>query len=73
MIPDSEIPKCPEFEVKSKIRKVSKNQNPLEEYSVKIYETDPYFYELYEKKNKLITMGINIYYLELICILVSVF
>ena len=50
MIPDSEIAKCPEFEVKSKIGKMFKNQNPLEEYSVKIYETDSYFYEHYEKK-----------------------
>ena len=73
MIPDSEIPKCPEFEVKSKIGKNFKNQNLLEEYSVKIYEIDPYFYECYEKKYKLIKMGVNIYYLELIFILVSVF
>ena len=28
-IPDSEIPKCPEFEVKSKIRKILKNIIPL--------------------------------------------
>ena len=42
MIPDSEIPK-------SKIGKNFKNQNLLEEYSVKIYEIDPYFYEHYEK------------------------
>ena len=39
----SEIPKCPEFQVKSKIGKISKNHNPLEEYSVKIYEVGPYF------------------------------
>ena len=50
MIPDSEIPKCSEFEVKSKIGKIFKKHNPLEEYSVKIYEIDPYFYEHYEKK-----------------------
>ena len=49
MIPDSEIPKCPEFEVKSKIVKIFKNQNLLEEYSVKIYKIDPYFYELMKK------------------------
>ena len=65
MIPDFEIPKCPEFEVKSKIGKIFKKHNPLEEYSVKIYEIDPYFYEHYEKKYKLIKMGVNIYYLEL--------
>ena len=49
MIPDSEIPECPEFEVKSKIGKIFKKHNPLEEYSVKIYKIDPYFYEHYEK------------------------
>ena len=49
MILDSEIAKCPEFEVESKIGKIIKKHNPLEEYSVKIYEIDPYFYEHYEK------------------------
>ena len=34
MIPDSEIPKCAEFKVKSKIGKIFKNQNLLEEYFV---------------------------------------
>ena len=71
MIPDSEIPKCPEFEVKSKIGKIFKKHNPLEEYSVKIYEIDPYFYKHYEKKYKLIKMGVNIYYLELMFILIN--
>ena len=49
MIPDSQIPKCSEFEVKSKLGKIFKKHNPLEEYSVKIYEIDPYFYEHYKK------------------------
>ena len=49
MIPDSEISKCPEFEVKSKIGKIFKKHNPLEEYSVKIYEIDSYFYKHYKK------------------------
>ena len=49
MIPDSEIPKSTEFEVKSKIGKIFNNQNPFKEYSVKIYKIDPYFYEHYEK------------------------
>ena len=71
MIPDSEICKSSEFEVKSKIGKIFKNHNSLEEYSVKIYEIDPYFYEHYEKKYKLIKMGVNIYYLELIFILIN--
>ena len=48
MIPNSEIRKCPEFEVKSKIRKIFKKHNSLE-YSVKIYEIDYYFYEHYKK------------------------
>ena len=48
MIPDSEILKCPEFKVKSKIGKIFKKYNTLEEYSVQIYEIDPYFYEHYE-------------------------
>ena len=56
MIPDFEIPKCPEFEAKSKIRKIFKKHNPLEKYFVKIYEIGPYFYKHYEKKYKLIKM-----------------
>ena len=52
MIPDSEIPKCPEFEVKSKIGKIFKNYNLLEKYFVRIYKIDPYFSEHYEKKTK---------------------
>ena len=49
IIPDSETPKCPEFEVKSKIGKIFKKHNTLEEYSVRIYKIDPYFYKHYEK------------------------
>ena len=49
MIPDFEIPKCPEFEVKSKIRKILKNHNFLEEYFGKICEVDFYLYKHYEK------------------------
>ena len=52
MIPDSEISAFSEFEVKSKIGKIFKKHNPIEEYSVKIYEIDLYFYEHYQKKNK---------------------
>ena len=73
MIPDSELPKCPEFEVKSKIGKIFKKHNPLEEYSVKIYEIYPYFYEHYENKYKLIKLGVNIYCLELIFVFVNAF
>ena len=52
MIPDCEIPKCPEFEVKSKIGKIFTQHNLIEEYSVRIYKIDLYFYEHYEKKIK---------------------
>ena len=34
MIPDSEIPKCPEFEVKSKVGELFMNEKILEKYSV---------------------------------------
>ena len=53
MVPDFKIPKCPKFEAKSKIGKIFKNRNLLEEYSVRIYKNDHYFYEHYEKKYKL--------------------
>ena len=53
MVPDFKIPKCPKFEAKSKIGKIFKNRNLLEEYSVRIYKIDHYFYEHYEKKYKL--------------------
>ena len=70
MIPDLEIPKCPEFEVKSKIRKILKNHNFLEEYSVKIYEVDSYLYKLWKKiqvdnnGHKYILFRIDIYFSE---------
>ena len=50
MFPKFEIPECSEHEVKSKIGNIFVNQKILEEYSVKIYEIDPYFYEHYRKK-----------------------
>ena len=71
IIPGSEIPKFPEFEVKSKIGKIFKKHNPIEEYSVKIYEIDTYFYKHYEKKIRVEKMGVNIYYLELMFILIN--
>ena len=36
-------------EVKSRINKIFKNYNPFEEYSVKMYKIEPYFYKQYEK------------------------
>ena len=50
MIPESEISECPEHEVKSKIRNIFVKEKILEEYSVKIYKIDPYFYEHYKEK-----------------------
>ena len=50
IVPDSEISVSPEHEVKSKIGIIFMNEKILEEYSVKIYEIDPYFYEHYRKK-----------------------
>ena len=50
MIPDYEISVSIEHEVKSKIGTIFVNKKILEEYSVNIYEIDPYFYEHYKKK-----------------------
>ena len=72
MIPDSEIPQCSEFDVKLKITKILKSHKFIEEYSIRIYKIDPYFYKHYEKKYKLIKMGVNIYYLELMFTLVNI-
>ena len=72
MIPDSEIAECPEYKVKSKIGNIFVNEKILEEYSVKIYEIDPYFYEHCRKKYKLMKMGVNIYYFELMFILLNI-
>ena len=71
MIPDSEISECPEHEVKLKVRNIFVNEKILKEYLFKIYRTDPYFYEHYGKINKLMKMGVNIYYLELMFILLN--
>ena len=53
MIPVYEISVSIEYVVKSKIKTIFVNEKILEEYSVKIYEIDPYFYEHYKKKNSL--------------------
>ena len=52
MIPKSEISKFPEYEVKSKIGNIFVNEKIMKEYSVKIYEIDPYFYEHYKKNTR---------------------
>ena len=48
-IPDYEISVSIDQVVKSKIGKIFANEDILEEYSVKIYEIDPYFSEHYKK------------------------
>ena len=50
MIPEFQIIKCPENDVKSKIGTIFVNEKIFEEYSVKIHEIDPYFHEHYKKK-----------------------
>ena len=71
-VPDYEISVAIEHVVKSKIGTIFKNEKILEEYSVKIYETDPYFYEHCKKKYKLMAMIKNTCYLELIFILPNI-
>ena len=46
-IPDSDISKCPEYEVKFKIGKIFANEKIHEEYCVKIWEIDLSPYEHY--------------------------
>ena len=69
VIPDFEISKCLEHEVKSKIGIIFVNEKILEEYSVNIF--DPYFYEHYKEKIqtdkndcKYILFRIDIYFTE---------
>ena len=50
IISESEISECPEHKVKSKIGNIFVIEKILEEYSVKIYKIDPYFYEHYKEK-----------------------
>ena len=72
MISDPEIAGCPEYEVKSRIGNIFVSEKILEEYSVKIYEIDPYFYEHYGKKKiqvdenrcKYILFRIDVYFTE---------
>ena len=61
----------PKFKVRSKVRKIFKNHNLLEVYSVRIYKSDPYFYEQYENniqvdnnEHKYILFKIDIYFSE---------
>ena len=70
MIPESETSECPEF--KSNIGNICVNEKILKEYSVKIYKIDPIFMSITKKKYKLMKMGVNIYYLELMLILLNI-
>ena len=61
----------PKFKVRSKVRKIFKNHNLLEVYSVRMYKIDPYFYEQYENnmqvdnnEHKCILFKIDIYFSE---------
>ena len=72
MIPDSEISECPEHKLRYKKGNIFVNEKILEEYSVKIYEIDPYFQSITEKKYKLMKMDVIIFYLELIFILLNI-
>ena len=49
MLADYEISVSIENMAKSKIGTISANKKILEEYSVKIYEINPYFFEHYKK------------------------
>ena len=71
MIPDFEITKCPEHEVKTKIGTIFVNKKTFEELYFKIYEIDPYFYEHYKEKiqtdkngGEYIIFRISIYFTE---------
>ena len=61
IIPNSEISECPELEIKSKIGKLFMNKKILEEYSVKVYEIDPFFMSITKKKQKLTKVDANTY------------
>ena len=55
-----------------KIGNIFVNGKILKKYCVKIYKIDPYFYEHYGKKYKLMKMDVKIYYLEFIFILLNI-
>ena len=65
------ITMIPDSEVNFKINKIFRNHNPLETYPVKIYKSDPYFYEQCEEyiqvddnERKYILFKIDIYFSE---------
>ena len=67
MISDSEIPKCPEFEVKSKIGKLFMNEKIFEEYSVKEHSVEEHHKEeikVHKNECKYILFRIDVYFIE---------
>ena len=69
---EHEIYESIEHKVKLKIRTIFVSKKIIEEYSVKIYETDHYFSKIMKKKFKLIVITKNIYYLELMFTLLNI-
>ena len=70
--------RMPRIRLKSKIGKIFVNEKILEEYSVKIYEIDPYFHEHYKKTTTTTTTTkknnlMKIYYSELMLIFLNIF
>ena len=70
MITDSKIPKCAEFKVKLKIRKFLRTIIPLKNVLLRFIKLILIFINII-KKNKLIKMGVNVFYLELMFILIN--
>ena len=68
MIPNSEIPKCPEFEVKSKIGKIFKNIIPLKNILLGFMKLIFIFMNIMKKKRvdkngrKYISFRIDVYF-----------
>ena len=69
MIPDSEIPKCPEFEVKSKIGKILKKKISLKNILLRFMKLILTFLNIMKKKIqvdknecKYILFGIDVYF-----------
>ena len=73
MIPESEIRECPEHAVKSKIENIFVNEKILENILLGFIKPILIFVRITKKKYKLTKMGVNIYYLELIIILLNIF
>ena len=70
MIPESEISKCPEHEVKSNIGNILEKKKKFS----KIYEIDNHiFISITKKKYKLTKIRANTHYLELTFIFLNIF